>query len=304
MNAIICLVEGTYWDGLTAIINSAIRNNFEGCVYVGYRGHLPNWLNQFKQDENRTNSYAITDKVSLQLILIISERNLGYEKPFFIHQLIQTEDYEQLFYFDVDCVAVADFGFYTNWCKNHIALCEDECFNTLHVNHPWRVYWRNILEMNDYSIHHLAHNYVNSGFIGLSKINFDIIETWKNLTLRLEDAGLNTTSFHKNPLLPIQGDQEILNMALMTKDQEHLSIIGKEGMGFAEPCYLMVHCTKPEKPWQKKFLWSFLKNGYPVSIKEKKFLDYLTSPINNMGKTKTLFKKIDIFMTKIISRIF
>jgi len=135
-------------------------------------------------------------------------------------------------------------------------------------------------------------------------MNFDIITIWKNITLLLEKEGFDTKKFNKSALLPIQGDQEILNMALMTKETHQVSIISKEGMGFTEPCYLMVHCTKPEKPWEKLFLVDFIKKGYPIAAREKKYLDFLTKPYNNLGKTKTLFKKIDIFMTKIAYRIF
>ena len=303
MNAIICLVENDYWNGVTAIINSAIRNNFLGTIYIGYRGALPVWLNKFDKGD-AIDQYLISSKVNLKIIEIKSARHLGYEKPFFIADLIQSESIAHFFYFDIDCVSICNFDFYLKWSQEHIALCLDECFSTLHPNHPWKVYWRNKLTAFGFKVLELNHGYVNSGFIGASKINFDMITTWKAITLKLEKEGLDTKKFNKSPLLPIQGDQEILNMALMTKTQESLSIIGLEGMGFTEPCYLMVHCTKPAKPWKKLYLLDFIKNGYAISAREKRYLDYLTKPFNNIGEAKTLIKKIDIFMTKLLSRIF
>lgn len=303
MTALICLVEGSYWAGITAIINSAIRNNFRGCIYIGYRGEVPAWLNKFEYFTAKQH-YIINDKVQLKLVLIESERHLGYEKPFFINRIINLEKPNNLFYFDVDCVSVCDFDFYLNWCKHHIALCVDECYADIHTNHPWKIFWRKQLVDYGYQVAYSNHTYVNSGFVGLSSHNFDTIEIWKNITIKMEREGFNTQRFNKNPLLPVQGDQEILNMALMAKNEADVSVIGKEGMGFTEPCYLMVHCTKPEKPWAKHFFKDFIKNGYPISAREKKYLDFLTSPHNNLGKTKTLFKKIDTFMTKIASRLF
>jgi hypothetical protein len=303
MNGIICLVEGSYWNGITAIVNSAIRNNFTGCIYIGYRGEIPKWLVKFEQIDDKQ-SYLINHNIQLKLVEINSQRHLGYEKPFFIEKIINSETLNFIFYFDVDCVSVCNFDFYLTWSEKHIALCMDECFGQLHISHPWKVYWQKKLNEYHLPLSELNHPYINSGFIGLSKMNFDIITIWKNITLLLEKEGFDTKKFNKSALLPIQGDQEILNMALMTKETHQLSIIGKEGMGFTEPCYLMVHCTKPEKPWEKLFLVDFIKKGYPIAAREKKYLDFLTKPYNNLGKTKTLFKKIDIFMTKIAYRVF
>ena len=303
MNAIICLVENDYWNGFTAIINSAIRNKFTGNIFLGYRGEIPVWINKFEKT-NAEDKFIINTNIKLTLIEIQSERHLGYEKVFFMSDIIENNEVERILYFDIDCVAVANFEFFNQWCYQHLALCMDECYTYIHPNHPWKLYWLKKLKEFQYPIHHLAHPYVNSGFIGISKINFDFIETCKTLTLRLELEGLDTSTFNKSALIPIQGDQEILNMALIATEIAKVSIIGTEGMGFTEPSYLMVHCTKPEKPWSKNFLLTFLKNGYSISNKEKKYVDYLLSPYNNLGKRKTLIIKIDIFLTKLISRIF
>ena len=303
MNGIICLVEGLYWDGVTAIINSAIRNKFTGNIFLGYRGEIPDWIYNFEKSISN-NQFLVNKDIQLNIIPIQSRRHLGYEKVFFISEILKKNEIERIFYFDIDCVAVADFNFFNHWCDRHIALCMDECYTYIHPNHPWKVYWLKKLLEFQYPIRHLEHPYVNSGFIGISKINFDFIEAWKSLTLKLELEGLNTSNFNKNALIPIQGDQEILNMALIATESNKVSIIGTEGMGFTEPSYLMVHCTKPEKPWSKNFLLTFLKNGYSISNKEKKYVDFLFRPNNNLGKSKTLMIKIDVFLTKLISRVF
>ena len=42
MDSVICtLFEGHYHYGLAAFINSVLRYNFKGCIYVGYKGKLP-----------------------------------------------------------------------------------------------------------------------------------------------------------------------------------------------------------------------------------------------------------------------
>ena len=79
----------------------------------------------------------------------------------------------------------------------------------------------------------------------------------KFFTIYRENKGLNTTSFNKSPLEPIQCDQEILNLELSTLNDNELSIIGKEGMGFQDPIYLMVHCTSAAKHGQKIFYYHF-----------------------------------------------
>ena len=57
----------------------------------------------------------------------------------------------------------------------------------------------------------------------------------KFFTIYRENKNLNTTSFNKSPLEPIQGDQEILNLELSPLNDNEFSIKGKEGMGFNIP---------------------------------------------------------------------
>ncbi|MBD3750375.1 MAG: hypothetical protein IE931_12860 [Sphingobacteriales bacterium] len=302
MDVIICLAENSYWHGVAALVNSLIKCQFKGVLFVGYRGNLPTWINdQLSLVEGKT--YRINEDIQLQLIEVNTKRHLGYEKAFFIAEVLKDPAIERLFYFDTDCIPIADYQFYLNWTDHHIGVCMDECFKFIHENHPWKLVWKEKLESFGYpSIY--QHPYINSGFLGLSKINFSLIDTWVNLTSRLEKEGLDTSSFNKNPLLAVQGDQEILNMALSTLPPSIISVIGPEGMGFTEPIYLMVHCTSAEKPWSKNFLWSFLKTGNRPSLREKIFLSFLNEDIMCMNKFKYSLKKINLTLTTLIARIF
>lgn len=303
MNAIICLAENNYWHGVIALVNSITKHQFKGTLFVGYRNDVPNWVCQF--EKTGPNQYLINKDIKIQLTLLLTKRHLGYEKVFYISDVIKNnKEISHLFYFDTDCIPIADFNYFEEWAHDHITLCSDECYTFIHRHHPWKIYWEKILTECHIDSYHLDHPYINSGYIGLGKKHFSLIEIWKSLTLYLADKGLDTTSFNKSPLQPIQGDQEILNLALCTLNENQLSIIGKEGMGFQDPVYLMVHCTSIEKPWSKNFLLSFLKTGVKISQREKVFLSYLNHPFQSLSTFKYFLKIFNIRLTSLLGRIF
>lgn len=301
MTAIICLAENDYWKGVCALTNATFKHNFKATIFVGYRGELPLWLLQIPK-VNET--YIVSTDLKIHPILLDTQRHLGFEKVFFIDYLIDSFDLSKFYFFDADCIPITDYSFFENWSRNHIAICEDECFSVLHENHPWKIYWKNILITEGFVNLSFNHPYINSGFLSLSKVHFQLIKRWKKLTLKLEKEGLNTNQFNKNPVSPIQGDQEILNMALMTFDSSELSVIGREAMGFKDPVYLMVHCTSSEKPWSKNYIYEFLKNGIAVSKSEKIFTNYLNLKFKCLKDSKLKITKVNIKLTSLLTRLF
>jgi hypothetical protein len=300
MNIVACLVENNYWHGVSALLNSLIKNNYKGRFCIGYRGNIPNWCRKL----NQTDDAIIPKTLIITLVELNCKRHLGYHKPFYLNELIKTYQPSKLYYFDVDCLPITNFDFFEKWSENHISVCMDECFTFVHKNHPWKLEWSSILEKNDLKVESIEFPYVNSGYIGLPAKHFSLITIWENITLYLENIGLNTNSFNKNPILPIQGDQEILNLTLCCIKESHLSIIGREGMGFQDPIYLMVHCTNFDKPWSCKHLSNFIQNGVSASNRDKKYFKYINLYTKSFSTFQMLLRSIDLKISSILNRIF
>lgn len=300
MNIVGCLVENDYWHGVSALLNSLIKNNFKGNFCIGYKGNIPAWC----QKLNNTVDSVIPKCINIILIEIKCNRHVGFHKPFYLNDLIKTYHPARLFYFDVDCLPVTNFDFFEKWTENHISISMDECFTFVHKNHPWKIEWSNILEKNDLKVESIDLPYINSGYIGLPEKHYSLITIWKNITLYLENIGLDTNGFNKNPTLPIQGDQEILNLALCCFNESNLSILGKEGMGFKDPIYLMVHCTNSNKPWSCKYLISFLRKGVSASNRDKIYFKHINLHVKSFSIFQMLMRSIDLKICSILNRIF
>lgn len=300
MNVVACLVENNYWHGVSALLNSLIKNNFKGMFCIGYKGDIPKWYQQL----NQTDETIIPKVLLISLTEINCERHLGYHKPFFLNELTKKYKPSKLFYFDVDCLPITNFDFFEKWTENHMSVCMDECFTFVHKTHPWKQEWKKIIEINNLKFETNDLPYINSGYIGIPNKYFALLPIWENITIYLESSGFNTKSFNKNPIHPIQGDQEILNLSLCCFKESDLSIMGREGMGFQDPVYLMVHCTNTNKPWSCKYLTRFILTGVSASNRDKLYFKYINLNTKSFSTYQLLLRRVDLKICSILKRIF
>lgn len=295
------LYEKDYYIGVASLINSLYNSNYNGLVYVGYRDNLPPWLPQLNYGGN---DYYYVGLTKIKFKKILSEMHFGYYKCSFLKDTINSYvSASKIYYFDPDIVITAPWNFFSNWVENGVALCLDNCFHFVHNNHPWRNDWRKLALVNEESNNTSVDYYVNSGFIGLRRSEFILIDRWIDVTEKYKQAGGDVSTFEKDGFRSFKGDQDLLNAAITISADINFSIIGKEGMGFTQPAYLMSHAVSNIKPWKKNFLGYVIKYGIKPNDAEKKSLNFYKYPICILPRKKLALKKFNLKIASIVGRI-
>lgn len=304
-NVVTTLYEKHYDYGVGVLVNSLIDSNFQGIICVGYKGSLPFWLNQLQKVEN--DIYRLTSDIFIRFDLLENiGMHLGYYKPYYLKKMY---DFYSLanawFYFDPDIIITSKWSFYEEWVKSGVCLCQDSNYTLVHWNHPWRNRWRNDFSFLLVDVDKSLNFYINSGFIGVDKSNFSIIDFWIKVNDLYIDLGHPIDFFDKeNGQGPYKGDQDVLNATMTLRSDLSYSIIGKEGMAFDFPLTFMAHAidASGQKPWNKKYIKNALK-GIKPSISDELFLMHSFSPINIYSKKQFLFRKLLIKIAKLINRL-
>ncbi|MEO6719211.1 MAG: hypothetical protein ABIN67_02555 [Ferruginibacter sp.] len=298
---IVCLYDGHYHFGVAALVNSLVKSNFKGFIHIGYRGVLPPWVKQLQMIDD--SSFFVTNDVVIHFEMIDTDINLAFYKPYFIAKTFRDHSLlNRVFYFDVDIVVNAPWSFFSSWLEDEVCLCLDSNYEYVHSNHPWRKDWKKLANV-DTNFCNTETAYVNSGFIGITKHSMPLIEKWMMLTDKFAELGGSLKKFFQDGHISYKGDQDLLNAAITVSPNIKLSLIGKEGMGFTQPAYLMTHATSKDKPWDKNFVRNLFKYGKKPSFSEKNFFNYCKYPINLFPAATLLTKKINLFLATVLGRL-
>ncbi len=297
---VICLYDGKYHYGVAALANSLVASGFKGIIHIGYRDLLPPWLGQLKPVDK--NTYQLEKDISIYFEHIQTDMHLAYYKPYFIkHTVDKFPIAKKFFYFDVDIIVTAPWIFFSNWLNGEVCLCLDNSFDFVHNNHPWRKDWKLLAKMADDFSNPITH-YVNSGFIGIAKENITLIDKWINFTKLYQATGNNLKQINQEGHNSFKGDQDLLNAAITVSPDIKLSLIGKEGMGFTQPAYLMTHAVVKNKPWSINFLRILFKYGRKPTFAERNFFNHCKNPINLFSKATFSIKKANLFFATKLGR--
>lgn len=297
---IVCLYDGKYHFGLAALVNSLVRSNFKGLINTAYRDGLPPWVTQLKLIDN--NAYYVTNDIIIHFELVTTDIHFAFYKPYFIKQTaVNFPLTNKIFYFDVDIVIDAPWSFFSNWLEDKVCLCLDDSYEYVHNNHPWRKDWKKLANMEK-TFFNPETAYVNSGFIGIMRESIYLIDKWIELTNKFKELGGSLEVIFQDGHNSYKGDQDLLNAAITVSPEIKLSLIGKEGMGFTQPAYLMTHAVSKIKPWNKNYLSYLIKNGHKPSYSEKNFFNYCKYPINVFSKFQFFRKKSNLFIASFFGR--
>jgi hypothetical protein len=234
---IVCtLFEGDYHFGLAALINSLVRNGFQGCIAVGYRGALPPWIDQLKPINGAAAAgsvgYEICPGVRTEFIPLDTAVHFTNLKPEFMRQMIrERKDCKYIWYFDPDIVVRCAWSFYVHWVRHGVALCED-VNGSLPENHPLRYRWMELVSPAGLKSPQPLSKYYNGGFIGMPTSCSGFLDLWQDVTRIAESVGFDVRGFgtgdRTNPFF--RADQDTLNItAMFTKHP--LTTIGARGDG-------------------------------------------------------------------------
>src|SRR5690606_10998715 len=160
------LAENDYFYGVAALLNSMVKNGTYGDkIIIGYRGQLPKWLPVLSTSKNGQ-SFTLNSSLEVELVEVRGDLHMVHEKPEWFRYLTEElePDADEYFFFDSDIIVINRMGFFGEWVKQGVALCEDVNYD-MSVDHPIRKQWENILSQQGFSTENQLSRYYNSGFL-------------------------------------------------------------------------------------------------------------------------------------------
>lgn len=305
-NTAICtLFEGDYHFGLAAFVNSLVRAGYSGTVFAGYRGALPPWLHQLRQQNVQGSGYMVGDQVRMVFLRLDTEIHLTNYKPQFMLNLLadQARDCEYLWYFDPDIFLCCAWSFFADWQRYGIALCQEIVSNILPENSPLRHKWMAIAANIGLKEPRPINHYYNGGMLGLPVCYASFLHLWKRLIEQAEVAGCDLKGFMPGGReMPFHAsDQDALNIAAMYTEHP-LTTMGPEAMGFIPSGFTMFH-TVGAKPWRDSPLSRALA-GFPPSRATKFFFTQVGSPIHPYPSLRLRAEKLACAVAALIGRFY
>lgn len=260
------LAENDYFLGVSALLNSIIRNGTYGDkMIIGYRGELPGWLPALKPSKNGQSFFLNNNQFEIEFVQQDGTLHMVHEKPKWFRHLTEVlePEAEQYFFFDSDIIVLNTMMFFGDWAKQGVALCEDVNYD-MSDTHPIRKQWAAMAVKNGKPIRKKLDRYYNSGFLGWTRETADFVKEWDECCQLLSQLSGDMKKFRaKNDriLTVLSANQDSLNLAAMVTELP-ISVIGPEAMGFHHGLKLMAHPLGP-KPWKRAFLKEILDGEGP-----------------------------------------
>ena len=288
MISVVCtLFEGEYHHGVAAMVNSLCHNGFEGAIFAGYRGTLPDWAQKLTGAHD--SAAAISKNVSLSFVRLDPAAHFTNYKPDFMLGLwsMLPPETNHLVYADPDLLFDAPWRYFDEVLDCGILLCED-VNSPLNAHHPTRAAWKQYFP--DLPGNVSWDLLVNGGFIGVPRGASHFLTQWRDLNARVatilggpEITGLDGK---KLPLTPFadcfsQPDQDALNALIAASPGESFCVLGRQAMGFSPGRSILPHAQGyfALKPWCKNYLREALR-GNPPSVADRAFWHYAgTGPL-------------------------
>jgi hypothetical protein len=315
MSSAVCtLFEGHHHYGVASLTNSLYNQGFRGIVYAGYHGELPFWAGAAKQNSDidwvNASVLEVVEGLAIYFLPLDTPYHLSNYKPNFMLKLWSSlaSKAEGMFYFDPDIILTATWASLEDWIGCGVALCED-VNSPLAMYHPMRSAWRRYFEPKGFTLRFKEAIYANSGFIGISRLDRGIIETWKLVQEAMAPAigGLNRSAFTKNaneiPPFPFyNSDQDALNAAIEAWDGK-VSFVDKTAMAFVTGAPIMPHAIGRDKPWLWNPLLQALRGLKPRAV-DRDYWDAASGPIKAQTPAKIWRRKLGIQVAGLICRFY
>lgn len=286
MKVLTSLAEDGYFLGLSALINSVVKNGtYVDKIVIGYRGNLPSWLPSLRETKNGK-TCNLQSGLVMDFVFLESNLHMVHEKPKWFKYLTDVLEPEatEFYFFDSDIVILNRMSFFGDWLNEGVAVCED-VNNEMSYNHPIRKQWIKLAEEAGLIIvNKQINHYYNSGFLAWRRENSAFIDEWvKSFNVISRKSGdMQQFRVHDRTHTVLSANQDSLNLAIMITN-ETVSTIGPEAMGFRYGLSLMSHPIG-DKPWKRSFITEFF-DGIPPRVSDVYFWENVSGselqPISN-----------------------
>jgi hypothetical protein len=287
------LTDGAQDPGLAVLINSLVRNGFDGTLWVGWRSNGSDLFSDLPRE--------VTDQVTLRLVELHTSRPLTYYKAEFLEtawRLAQSSA-TSISYMDCDMILGCDWEFVRAWVMGGVALVEDLPHRSVGVDHPLRRAWKSVMTAAGIAPARDEGRYFNAGFIGIPESCRSILLPWRALGLALEGLpGLRDHDPHfvrgvratgcaidvADDVLAVMRpyfleDQDSLNMAVMATTVP-VCAMGPDAMGFTSSrTPILLHCLGADKPYSTHYIRRLVRRGAGPSFAEDMWWRYSDGPI-------------------------
>ncbi|HCN30592.1 MAG TPA: hypothetical protein DIT64_18020 [Verrucomicrobiales bacterium] len=299
------LGEGDYHHGVAALLNSLVRNGFTGVFFIGWRGTSPPWLESL---ERHSDGGWRVGAVRVRLELLDTPWLLAHVKPHFMLDLLDRLEPTAgtVWYADPDVVVDTSWSFFERWSEQGVALCEDCCFPKLAPHHylrrAWAVFARERLGL---VLDPAMSSGFNSGFIGVSRGDRVLLETWQRALVELPAVGVPLEKLKPGSRLDFffGTDQDTLNIAALAHP-EIVSSLGPEGMGFTPGMSVVWHAADSPKPWRKHYLLDLLINGRGVGNAHRRYWYYACAPVQSWSNRQVWLRRAQMKTAVVLSRFY
>ncbi len=304
-SAVCTLFEGDYHIGVAALLNSLHASGYEGTVFVGYRGRLPNWasggnveLGTFPNSSSKNGT-----GIQVSFVHLKTDYHLTNFKPFFMLDLLNgpASNATKIFYFDPDICVVSPWLFFELWIENGVGVCENN-ISPLLASDPRRSIWS-----RDIGVPIAKTNaYFNAGFVGLQVAHIGLLQAWASVLLKIAKSfggpqvspifdTAHVQNFQSNAWAYEAADQDALNIALGIVGDLPISARAKDAMGFTPGMKNMHHFLGSPKLWNKKHLrfWDRKNRADPH---ERLFWKFTRGPLTPFSTSRFRLRAIRFYV--------
>lgn len=306
MNSAVCtLFEGHYHYGVGVLANSLYAQGFRGTLYVGYRGDLPPWAAEAKNEAGCTEFNAAAG-LMIRFIPLTTKFHLTNFKPDFMLDLWKNHCplAQALFYFDPDITVICRWTFFEDWVQSGVAMCAD-VNPSMPSNHPVRAAWKTFYQPSGIVFRRETDIYFNGGFVGLKLADLEYLHCWQRLQelMAPEIGGLKNVNVRDRTYLFHKTDQDAMNVAAMACVPD-ISPMGQDGMDLQQGGggYVMSHAVGGQKPWKKQFVRLLLQRGWAPSRADRIFFRHVKHPIRLYSAGELAVKQFFLLLASGLAR--
>lgn len=312
VGSVVCtLFENHFHNGVAVLINSLYKHGFQGSVFAGYKGNLPDWcsgsINNTDLEWFGAKTLKVEDDLVIHFLPVDTHYHLTHYKPEFMLRLLEgpAKGAKSLAYFDPDIVVLCGWKFFEEWMSFGVAMVHEIVSNDMPDTHPNRMQWRKVMRFLNLDQQRSIHSYINAGFCGVSVENIEFLKMWAMIIrTTIDEFQLDPSIFISNerssPFYCI--DQDAFNIAAMCC-KSPISEMGPEAMDFVGAGWTMSHATGWKKPWNNRFIVSAL-GGYPPPRPHKHYWNNINYPIVLHKEIYIKVIRFEIFIASIISRFY